>query len=108
MNLNSLLITLRLKEQAMTLTKKTKFVGISLDEFLNWNQRIHNINNKIFSTLYALNQIRKILPEKTVKTIYISILQLDLQYSIITQGNAIFKDLEPIILKQKKNNQIPV
>ncbi len=83
-------------------TKSFKFVGISLDEFLNWNQHIHNVNNKISSAIYALNQIRKILPEKTLKTIYNSILQPNLQYSIITWGNAKFKDLEPIILKQKK------
>ncbi len=83
-------------------TKSFKFVGISLDELLNWNQHINNVNNKISSALYALNQVKKILPMKTLKTIYNSILQPHLQYSVITWGNAKLKDLEPLILKQKK------
>ena len=83
-------------------TKSFKFVGISIDELLNWNQHINNVNNKISSALYALNQVKKILPMKTLKTIYNSILQPHLQYSVITWGNAKLKDLEPLIMKQKK------
>ena len=40
-------------------TKSFKFVGISIDELLNWNQHINNVNNKISSALYALNQVKK-------------------------------------------------
>jgi len=42
--------------------KYFKFVGLKIDEFLNWDYQIEHVSNKIASSIFALNQIKNILP----------------------------------------------
>ena len=44
------------------MNKYFKFVGLKLDEFLNWDFQIEHIWNKIASSIFALSQIKNILP----------------------------------------------
>ena len=39
--------------------KYFKFVGLKLDEFLNWDFQIEHILNKMASLTFALSQIKK-------------------------------------------------
>ena len=41
--------------------KYFKFVGLKIDEFLNWDYQIEHVSNKIASSIFALNQIKNIL-----------------------------------------------
>jgi hypothetical protein len=40
-------------------TKSFKFVGVHLDETLNWEYHINHVNNKLLSAIYAINQVKK-------------------------------------------------
>ena len=42
--------------------KYFKLVGLKLEEFLNWDFQIEHIWNKIASSIFALSQIKNILP----------------------------------------------
>ena len=42
--------------------KYFKFVGLKIDELLNWDYQIEHVSNKIASSIFALNQIKNILP----------------------------------------------
>ena len=44
------------------LNKYFKFVGLKLNKFLNWDFQIEHISNKIASSIFALSQIKNILP----------------------------------------------
>jgi len=83
-------------------TKSFKFVGIHLDEILNWEQHLNHVNSKLASANYALNQVKRILPCKTLKTIYTTMMEPHIQYSNITWGLAKNKLKNSIFLKQKK------
>ena len=83
-------------------TKSFKFVGVHLDEFLNWNEHTKMVKNKVSSSLYALNQIKNILPSKTLKTIYSSMILPHIDYSNITWGFSKSKDIEQIRKQQKR------
>ena len=42
--------------------KYFKFVRLNLGEFLNWVFQIEHISNKIASSIFALSQIKNMLP----------------------------------------------
>ena len=89
-------------------TKSFKFVGVHLDEFLNWNEHTKMVKNKVSSSLYALNQIKNVLPSKTLKTIYSSMILPHLNYSNITWGLSKSKDIDQIRKHQKRAIRIIV
>ncbi len=84
-------------------TSQTKFLGIYIDENLNWNQHCNNLCTKLSAGLYLLRSSKQILPVKCLKTLYYSFI-----YSYITKGvllwglNTSQKNLKRIIILQKK------
>ena len=42
--------------------KYFKFVGLEIDEFVDWDYQIEHVSNKIDCSIFALNQIKNILP----------------------------------------------
>jgi len=42
--------------------KYFKFVGLKIDEFLNWDYQLKYGSNKISCSIFVLNQIKNILP----------------------------------------------
>ena len=48
----------------------TKFLGIVIDEQLDWTQHIKCCNKKVSSTLFALRSARPCLSEQTSKLLY--------------------------------------
>ena len=63
--------------------KYFKFVGLKIDEFLNWD---YQISNKIASSIFALNQIKNILPLNIRLLVYNALVRSHSEYGIITWG----------------------
>ena len=59
-----------------TINKVThvRFLGIIIDEMLDWHRHIDHCTNKISSGLYAINTAKNIMPAKQLKTLYYSLL----------------------------------
>ena len=70
-------------------TKSFKFVGIMIDEFLSWNYHINHVANKISSSLYALRQVKNLLPVKIKKLLYNSMVKPHLDYGILVWGQSL-------------------
>ena len=83
-------------------TKSFKFVGVYLDETLSWDQHINNLNSKLSSANFALNQVKHFLPQRIMKSIYTTMFQSHIQYSDIIWGISSNKSINNIIVKQKK------
>ncbi len=66
------------------------------------------VKNRVSSSLYALNQIKNVLPSKTLKTIYFSMILPHLNYSNIRWGLSKSKDIGQIRKQQKKALRIIV
>ena len=79
-----------------------KFVGVRLDEFLNWNQHVKHISLKISSANFVLNQAKKLLPLNIRMLIYNSLVKSHLEYGILAWGNAKSKEINKISIIQKR------
>ena len=67
--------------------KYFKFVGLKIDEFLNWDYHIEHVSNKIASSIFALNQIKNILPLNIrLLWVYNAPVRPHIEYGIITWG----------------------
>ena len=83
-------------------TKSFKFVGVYLDEFLTWEHHINHIINKISSSSFVLNQLKKIVPLHIRKTLYNSLVKSHTDYSIIAWGNSDCKGMKRLKTKNKQ------
>ena len=79
-----------------------KFLGVIIDETLNWKQHILAAKNKISKTFYCLKMVKHILPQKTLKTLYQTLIQPHLDYGITFWGGAHNTNLNKLTVIQKK------
>ena len=84
------------------MNKYFKFVGLKLDEFLNWDFQIEHISNKIASSILALSQIKIILPLNIRLLVYNSLVRPHIEYGFVTWGGVKNYELQKIISLQKK------
>jgi len=63
-----------------------KFVGVHLEENLNWNHHLKSIKNKAFSAVFALSSMKNILPNNIKLTIYNSLFRSFIEYGISAWG----------------------
>ena len=54
-------------------TIRVKYLGIQIDQHLNWNEHIKNIIPKLTRAIGILSKIRHYVPKFLLKTIYYSI-----------------------------------
>jgi hypothetical protein len=80
----------------------TKFLGIYLDEFLTWKPHIKNIKNKISRALFAIKQVKHVLPYETLRTLYLALIHPHISYGIMAWGNANSSIVHPINILQKR------
>ena len=78
-----------------------KFLGLYLDQFLNFKYHIKKISNKLSSALFCLRRCKNILTDSTLKTVYFSTFHCHLIYALLAWGSANKTALDPIIKKQK-------
>ena len=83
-------------------TKSYKFVGVLLDENISWDHQINHVSNKISSGLFALNQVKNILPPNIMIMVYNSLIKCHLEYACIAWASSCSKNLDKITKLQKK------
>ena len=79
-----------------------KFVGIRLDEFLQFKEHINSVKSKLASATFALSKVKNILPEYTKLTIYNSLFKSHLDYCNIAWGKSNPKLIADLQTLQKK------
>ena len=62
------------------------FLGLKLNEKMSWKPHVDMISNKVSKYIGVLNRLKRQLPGFILKTIYISIIQSNLNYSITAWG----------------------
>ena len=62
--------------------KAVTFLGICIDENLTWKYHLSNINKKISNALFAIKQVKQVLPYNCLKTVlFIDSFSLIIWYS---------------------------
>lgn len=83
-------------------TKSFKFVGLLIDDQLKWNFHINHVQNKVASSIYAISQTKKLLPQKILKTIYNSLTKPHIEYGLMVWGLARNELTQKIAILQKR------
>ena len=74
------------------------FLGLTINENLSWKPHVDKIANKISKYSGILSRLKHFLPSHILKTIYCSIIQSNLNYSILNWGF----DCNRLVTLQKK------
>jgi hypothetical protein len=80
----------------------TKFLGVYIDEDLNFKHHTAQISKKISKSLGILNRVKYILPRKTLVTLYRTMIHPYLSYCNIIWGGASLLALNRLICLQKR------
>ena len=85
---------------------ETKFLGVIIDENINWEAHIKSLSKKLASCTGSLNRITQFLPKQLHKELYITLFESYVAYGITVWGNASKARLNPIFKAQKKAIQV--
>ena len=81
---------------------KTRFLGVIIDDKLNWDPHIEHLENKMLSTIVLVKRVRKVIPESHYKAIYHSLFESHLSYCISCWGGAYSSKLDKLFRIQKR------
>ena len=88
-----------------TIVKKdyVKFLGITIDQHLNWTQQCQEVSKEVSSNLYMLNSVKRFIPFDCRKKLYYSFIYSSLSYGLMLWGPSCLKtELKPLKIQQNK------
>jgi len=65
-----------------------KFLGLIIDEHLNWKSQVQTLQNKLSSATYALRVVARAASHNTVMTVYYAYIYPHLRYGVVFWGNS--------------------
>ena len=81
----------------------TKFLGLYIDQKLNWENQIHNICNKLSQNIYFFNAIKNFIPDHCKKLLYYAHIHPHLSYGITLWGTMISNKMKNKIIRKQNN-----
>lgn len=96
-------IELNLKLNGIKITQKDqiKYLGIFIDEKLNWKPHINSCITKLNKCMWAITKLRPYTSLSTLRLVYYSLAYPYIQYCISSWGGACKTTLQPLLVKQK-------
>ncbi len=79
-----------------------KYLGITVDDKLNWKCHIAKIKNKLSKSSYIIWKLKPFVNTHTLKLVYYSLVYPYLQYCVCAWGNAAKSNLDPVVKLQKR------
>ena len=76
-----------------------KFVGVMIDENLNWKEHIQYVTLKVRTNLFFLQQFKKLLPSRVKFCVYNALIKPYLEYACAVWGH---KNIGQLFVLQKK------
>ena len=80
----------------------TSFLGVQIDNKLNWKAHISHICKKNSKSIAILRMVRSVFPLNILKMIYMSLIYSHINYCILIWGGADDCIIEPLFKLQKK------
>lgn len=80
---------------------KVKYLGLILDNKLNWKEQIKSIKGRLNNIIRTTYFLRDLCDFTTLKTIYYSLFQSRLEYSLVCWGGTYLSNIDPLIKQQK-------
>ena len=79
----------------------TTFLGVIIEESLNWNKHISSIENKISKSIGILYKAKQVLEIESLKKLYFAFIHSYLNYCNIIWGSTFKSNLKKLYSKQK-------
>jgi len=94
---------IKLGPESINRVPHVKFLGIIIDEHLDWHRHIDHCKCKISSGMYALSSLKNTLGSKQLKMLYYSLIHPYLTYGIVLWGAANKKHINKLRILQNKS-----
>ena len=65
---------------------KTKHLGLTVDDSLNWNEQYKSVKGKVVGGLAALRKLKNILPQSKLPDVYRALVKCHLKYANVVWG----------------------
>ena len=101
-NIGTVNYDLRINNVSIKRINVVKFLGILIDDKLEWKDQTQACKNKITSAIYAIKKTKHILSQHLLRTIYYSLVYPHLTYGVSLWGSAQISYIQPIEIQQKK------
>ena len=94
-------IKIKLSRKRVYPSKSVKYLGIKIDENLNWKQHIHDIAKKLNRANALLYTIRNFINRHILRTIYIAIFDAYISHTNLIWGQNLNAVSRIVILRKK-------
>ena len=95
-------LCLKINNVVIKQVNEARFLGVTLDENLNWKSHIHKLSKKLSCSAGILNLIKDSIPEDLYKSLYFTLFENHLSYGITVWGGVSNNKLELLFKLQKK------
>ena len=82
-------IQLHFNNNSVTIKDSVKYLGITIDAKLNFDVHINTLTRKISRSLGVMTKLKQILPRKTLRSLYYTMIHPYLLYSFTIWGNTV-------------------
>ena len=93
-------ISLLVLNEELRIVENTKFLGLHIDEFLDWSEHINILSKKLNSICYGIRIVGRYMSEKMQKVVYFANFESILKYGIVFWGSS--SQLKKIFTVQKR------
>ena len=97
---------LKVNGVAIDRVEHTKFLGVTIDSLLSWQQHISNVKGKVARALGIICKAKKNLSKESLITLYYSIIYPYLIYCVEVWGNASATHVISLFNLQKKLSKL--
>ena len=95
-------VTLKINKKAILQKDHIKYLGIMIDNHLNWKKHIFNMSKKISRSIGIMYKLREFMDTKMLSNIYYSLIYSHIVYAIQVWGSACDTEINKLLLLQKK------
>lgn len=95
-------VTVSINNCKLDRVTNVKFLGVTIDEKLNWKEHISKIKGKLSKCIYVLYKVKDILNEKLLYGLYCSLFLPYINYCIEIWGTTYATNIKPLCILQKK------
>ena len=94
---------LKFGDEEILQKSSTKFLGIEMDQHLNWFDHYKSLNSRLSRAVYILNKVKNVWPADCMRLLYYSLFHSHLAYGLLLWGpNMKAEFFNKLFLKQKR------
>ena len=95
-------VSIKISNQEIARVDHTKFLGVIIDEKLNWSNHINSVKRKVAKGIGIICKAKRWLTQNTLSTLYYSFIYPYMQYGVLAWGYTYKSYLDPLIKMQKR------